>query len=172
MRRVGKVSSRTFCSLSEFHTRKSYLPLPSSPTGSTNPIISVHLHHFSSLPGIPPSKKPLIFSRNNLCRWSAAVSRGRAGGKEDSVGGSGERGRRHVSSHLKRNIKKPIDFEPRPRLRLLFLLLSPAATVLVSGDECHLTPVIHVLQYPGCTPKPIPSYACTGRCTSYVQVYR
>ena len=40
----------------------------------------------------------------------------------------------------------------------------------VSADECHLTPVIHVLQYPGCTPKPIPSFACAGRCTSYVQV--
>ena len=25
-------------------------------------------------------------------------------------------------------------------------------------------------QYPGCIPKPIPSFACTGRCTSYVQV--
>merc|ERR1712106_3436 len=40
----------------------------------------------------------------------------------------------------------------------------------VNADECHLTPVIHVLQYPGCVPKPIPSFACTGRCTSYVQV--
>ncbi|XP_057366251.1 bursicon-like [Daphnia carinata] len=40
----------------------------------------------------------------------------------------------------------------------------------VRADECHLTPVIHVLQYPGCMPKPIPSFACTGKCTSYVQV--
>merc|ERR1711934_384077 len=40
----------------------------------------------------------------------------------------------------------------------------------VQADECHLTPVIHVLQYPGCIPKPIPSFACTGKCTSYVQV--
>ena len=46
------------------------------------------------------------------------------------------------------------------------LLLVPEAL----GDECHLTPVIHVLQHPGCIPKPIPSFACTGRCTSYVQV--
>ena len=38
------------------------------------------------------------------------------------------------------------------------------------GDECHLTPVIHVLQHPGCIPKPIPSFACSGKCTSYVQV--
>ncbi|XP_051166315.1 uncharacterized protein LOC127284733 [Leptopilina boulardi] len=37
-------------------------------------------------------------------------------------------------------------------------------------DECQITRVIHVLQYPGCVPKPIPSFACTGRCSSYVQV--
>ena len=38
------------------------------------------------------------------------------------------------------------------------------------ADKCHLTPVFHVLKYPGCIPKPIPSFACTGKCTSYVQV--
>lgn len=38
------------------------------------------------------------------------------------------------------------------------------------ADECSLTPVIHILSYPGCTSKPIPSFACQGRCTSYVQV--
>ena len=73
---------------------------------------------------------------------------------------------------------------------MLPLLLPLLAAALVKGDECHLTPVIHVLQvshhlaphicpvqptdpppqYPGCIPKPIPSFACTGRCTSYVQV--
>ncbi|XP_020708533.2 mucin-5B [Athalia rosae] len=37
-------------------------------------------------------------------------------------------------------------------------------------DECQVTPVIHVLRYPGCVPKPIPSFACTGRCSSYLQV--
>uniref|UniRef100_A0A336KB63 CSON005830 protein n=1 Tax=Culicoides sonorensis TaxID=179676 RepID=A0A336KB63_CULSO len=37
-------------------------------------------------------------------------------------------------------------------------------------DECQVTPVIHVLQYPGCVPKPIPSFACIGRCESYIQV--
>ncbi|XP_043800136.1 partner of bursicon [Apis laboriosa] len=37
-------------------------------------------------------------------------------------------------------------------------------------DECQATPVIHFLQYPGCVPKPIPSYACRGRCSSYLQV--
>nr|QDZ26128.1 bursicon-alpha [Sogatella furcifera] len=40
----------------------------------------------------------------------------------------------------------------------------------VSSDECQVTPVIHVLQYPGCVPKPIPSFACTGKCSSYLQV--
>ncbi len=45
-----------------------------------------------------------------------------------------------------------------------------ASTVEATRDECHLTPVIHVLQHPGCIPQPIPSFACTGRCTSYVQV--
>lgn len=39
-----------------------------------------------------------------------------------------------------------------------------------SADECQVTPVIHVLQYPGCVPKPIPSFACIGRCASYLQV--
>ncbi|XP_058055659.1 bursicon [Anopheles bellator] len=38
------------------------------------------------------------------------------------------------------------------------------------SDECQVTPVIHVLQYPGCVPKPIPSFACIGRCASYIQV--
>merc|ERR1712088_1076027 len=53
-------------------------------------------------------------------------------------------------------------------LATLLMPLFFAANVL--ADECHLTPVIHVLQYPGCIPKPIPSFACQGRCTSYVQV--
>ncbi|XP_017771075.1 PREDICTED: bursicon [Nicrophorus vespilloides] len=39
-----------------------------------------------------------------------------------------------------------------------------------AADECQVTPVIHVLQYPGCVPKPIPSFACIGRCASYLQV--
>merc|ERR1711970_557516 len=57
--------------------------------------------------------------------------------------------------------------------RMLLVVLLSASLFLaanVRADECHLTPVIHVLQYPGCIPKPIPSFACTGRCTSYVQV--
>ena len=61
-------------------------------------------------------------------------------------------------------------FPPRrPRLVSLLALLAVAAGP-GAADECHLTPVIHVLQFPGCTPKPIPSFACAGRCTSYVQV--
>uniref|UniRef100_A0A182NRN8 Bursicon n=1 Tax=Anopheles dirus TaxID=7168 RepID=A0A182NRN8_9DIPT len=39
-----------------------------------------------------------------------------------------------------------------------------------AADDCQVTPVIHVLQYPGCVPKPIPSFACIGRCASYIQV--
>ncbi|XP_023288144.1 bursicon [Orussus abietinus] len=53
---------------------------------------------------------------------------------------------------------------------LLVCCLLGATKAIVGGDECQLTPVIHVLQYPGCIPKPIPSFACTGRCSSYLQV--
>ncbi|UYV69121.1 Burs [Cordylochernes scorpioides] len=49
---------------------------------------------------------------------------------------------------------------------LLALLLPFAAP----ADRCILRPVIHVLQHPGCLPKPIPSFACQGSCSSYVQV--
>lgn len=42
--------------------------------------------------------------------------------------------------------------------------------LLFSGQECQMTPVIHVLRHPGCKPKAIPSFACVGKCTSYVQV--
>ena len=38
------------------------------------------------------------------------------------------------------------------------------------ADQCNLMPVIHVLNHPGCLPKPIPSFACQGKCNSYVQV--
>jgi len=53
---------------------------------------------------------------------------------------------------------------------VLLLLFSSFLCNFVNADECHLTPVFHVLKYPGCIPKPIPSFACTGKCTSYVQV--
>ena len=54
-----------------------------------------------------------------------------------------------------------------------FVSLLMAVLLLTSttkADDCKLTPVIHILQYPGCIPKPIPSFACMGKCTSYVQV--
>ena len=61
-------------------------------------------------------------------------------------------------------------------LHLVILMLAVSGNILqyptVMADDCQLTPVIHVLQYPGCIPKPIPSFACTGKCTSYVQVRR
>ncbi|XP_044002810.1 partner of bursicon-like [Aphidius gifuensis] len=37
-------------------------------------------------------------------------------------------------------------------------------------DECQVTRVLHTLRAPGCVPKLIASYACTGRCSSYLQV--
>ncbi|UXI23133.1 hippocampus abundant transcript 1 protein-like [Sarcoptes scabiei] len=40
----------------------------------------------------------------------------------------------------------------------------------IQMSECHLRPVIHILQRSGCIPKPIPSFACYGTCNSYVQV--
>lgn len=55
---------------------------------------------------------------------------------------------------------------PDPRLRAP----QTGALAASSADECQVTPVIHVLQYPGCVPKPIPSFACIGRCASYLQV--
>lgn len=56
---------------------------------------------------------------------------------------------------------------------LFLILLSDMCMKRARGipaDECQVTPVIHILQQPGCIPKPIASYACMGRCTSYVQV--
>merc|ERR1712223_1888522 len=55
---------------------------------------------------------------------------------------------------------------------IMFLLAFLIAVCVsqIQADECHLTPVIHKLQYPGCQEKRIPSYACVGRCTSYVKV--
>ena len=67
-------------------------------------------------------------------------------------------------------IRYPFTLLCRCRRLVLFLFAAAAALSVAAADECHLTPVIHVLQFPGCTPKPIPSFACAGRCTSYVQV--
>nr|XP_012235330.1 PREDICTED: bursicon isoform X1 [Linepithema humile] len=52
----------------------------------------------------------------------------------------------------------------------LICLLSESVQAIVGVDECQATRVIHFLEYPGCVPKPIPSYACRGRCSSYLQV--
>ncbi|XP_023244240.1 bursicon-like [Centruroides sculpturatus] len=52
---------------------------------------------------------------------------------------------------------------------LILLIIMPFGSK-TRADECYLRPVIHVLQHPGCVPKPIPSFACQGRCFSYVQV--
>ena len=41
---------------------------------------------------------------------------------------------------------------------------------LFVAQECQMTPVIHILKHPGCIPKAIPSFACIGKCSSYVQV--
>ncbi|KAK2576073.1 hypothetical protein KPH14_007410 [Odynerus spinipes] len=53
---------------------------------------------------------------------------------------------------------------------LVICTLSENAKAIVGVDECRATPVIHFLQYPGCIPRTIPSYACRGRCSSYLQV--
>lgn len=81
----------------------------------------------------------------------------------------------HMHTHIVSNTGKPISILPHsqpgkmnglsPTLLLLALVL-----VGTQADECSLTPVIHILSYPGCNSKPIPSFACQGRCTSYVQV--
>lgn len=55
-------------------------------------------------------------------------------------------------------------------LLLLVFLQSTLVEALIGVDECQVTPVIHLLRYQGCLPKPIPSFACTGRCSSYLQV--
>ncbi|XP_076047531.1 cuticle-tanning hormone bursicon [Oratosquilla oratoria] len=53
---------------------------------------------------------------------------------------------------------------------MCYIFLFLMALTMTEADECTLTPVIHLLSYPGCVSKPIPSFACKGKCTSYVQV--
>lgn len=99
---------------------------------------------------------------------------------------------KHIKIELNRirAYKKPLPFRyllqstgifPPTRIIMRGILLFALACACSSSqikvassasDECTLTPVIHVLQYPGCVPKPIPSFACIGRCGSYVQVSR
>ncbi|XP_022252972.1 bursicon-like [Limulus polyphemus] len=45
-----------------------------------------------------------------------------------------------------------------------------AVTVVSKADKCQLRPVVHMLQIPECGRKAIPSFACQGTCSSYVQV--
>ncbi|XP_076327688.1 bursicon-like [Tachypleus tridentatus] len=52
----------------------------------------------------------------------------------------------------------------------LVVLLTSLCSVTARLEECQLRPVIHVLKHSGCIPKPIPSFACQGTCSSYVQV--
>lgn len=35
---------------------------------------------------------------------------------------------------------------------------------------CQLVQIVHLLQHPGCQPKAIASFACSGSCTSFVRV--
>lgn len=35
---------------------------------------------------------------------------------------------------------------------------------------CQLVQIVHLLRHPGCQPKAIASFACTGSCSSYVKV--
>lgn len=48
--------------------------------------------------------------------------------------------------------------------------LSSNSNTASQKSNCHIRPIIHLLKYPGCVPKSIPSFACQGRCSSYVQV--
>ena len=57
---------------------------------------------------------------------------------------------------------------------MMFVILVFSLRVLglhdSSKEGCNLRPVIHMLKHFGCLPKPIPSFACQGSCSSYVQV--
>ena len=67
-------------------------------------------------------------------------------------------------------IKYIINFRRARIYQPLMFLTASLLLGTMNADQCHLTPVFHVLKYPGCIPKPIPFFACTGKCTSYVQV--
>lgn len=45
------------------------------------------------------------------------------------------------------------------------------AEISSTTDDCRLTPAIRRIKYEGCSSKPIPTFGCTGRCSSYLQVY-
>ncbi|XP_074598710.1 cuticle-tanning hormone bursicon [Brevipalpus obovatus] len=58
---------------------------------------------------------------------------------------------------------------PIPSLFLLFLTMFINISD-VSSKGCQLRPVIHVLNHQGCIAKSVPSFACHGTCSSYVQI--
>ncbi|KAH8009427.1 hypothetical protein MRX96_016766 [Rhipicephalus microplus] len=55
-------------------------------------------------------------------------------------------------------------------LVVVTVMAVPIDCAIGPEESCQLRPVIHVLKQPGCQPKPIPSFACHGSCSSYVQV--
>ncbi|KAL1466439.1 hypothetical protein MTO96_042732 [Rhipicephalus appendiculatus] len=56
-------------------------------------------------------------------------------------------------------------------LAVVVVMALPVDCAMGPEESCQLRPVIHVLKQPGCQPKPIPSFACQGSCSSYVQVH-
>lgn len=51
-----------------------------------------------------------------------------------------------------------------------YVMGTSQSEVMGMNEDCHIRRIIHVLKYPGCVPKSIPSFACQGHCSSYVQV--
>lgn len=40
----------------------------------------------------------------------------------------------------------------------------------IQRPSCQIVQIVHLLNHPGCQPKAIASFACSGSCPSYVQV--
>lgn len=47
---------------------------------------------------------------------------------------------------------------------------SDSSTNYYQQSECQMVQVVHLLHQHGCQPKAIASFACSGSCSSYVQV--
>lgn len=73
-----------------------------------------------------------------------------------------------IGNRFVAKLTQPHTFRRSPFVVVLALI--QAFFGLTLADECELTQVIHKVQYPGCEDKIIGSYACVGRCTSYVKV--
>ncbi|GJQ70486.1 putative DAN domain protein [Trypoxylus dichotomus] len=79
---------------------------------------------------------------------------------------------------VKKSIRKVIIYLWRTMLVLIllegtsldFLYHNAVAEATSSTDECRLTPAIRRIKYEGCSSKPIHTFGCTGRCSSYLQV--